>query len=222
MDLLNGVGVFYHGGSNSGDAAAKTIVKTLRSFSNITSIVCSSPEGFLNLIKANPNYFFIGVRSYIDTDTLKKIDGLNQKVFWAPAVFKSTQEDDLRSLLKRFIRWRILVVDDDEDFNNELSDYLRGLGHKVTQAFGGKEAFKLIKDNESNSDKTELLIIDQQLGEDRDWWGSEVIRMVQDRVKSPIKTILMSSEKVVEHTANAFLLKSFGHDAFGDQVQRID
>ena len=83
----------------------------------------------------------------------------------------------------------ILIVDDDKDIVNLLSDILEDEGYTVSPAFNGKEALKLIADN-----KFDLLIIDVMLP---DINGYEICKKVRDDISAPI-IILSAKNKAMD------------------------
>lgn len=92
----------------------------------------------------------------------------------------------------------ILIVEDDEFHTEFLQRELRT--HSImpgqttyTMMSSGREAlFEIIE----NPTKYDFLITDQQLGENRNFWGSEIAQRIRHRVEkaATMRIILMSSE----------------------------
>lgn len=100
----------------------------------------------------------------------------------------------------------ILIVDDDKDIVNLISDILEDESYTVSSAFNGKDALKLIADN-----KFDLLIIDIMLP---DIDGYEICRKIRDDITAPIIILSAKSkamDKVIgfELGADDFITKPF-------------
>ncbi|MBC8059106.1 MAG: response regulator transcription factor [Clostridiaceae bacterium] len=83
----------------------------------------------------------------------------------------------------------ILIVDDDKDIVNLISDILEDEGYTIRSAFNGIDALKLIIDN-----KFDLLIIDLMLP---DINGYEICKKIRDDITAPI-IILSAKNKVMD------------------------
>jgi two-component system, OmpR family, lantibiotic biosynthesis response regulator NisR/SpaR len=100
----------------------------------------------------------------------------------------------------------ILIVDDDKDIVNLISDILGDEGYTLSSAFNGIDALKLIDENEFD-----LLIIDIMLP---DINGYEICKKIRDHIAAPI--IILSAknksmDKVIgfELGADDYITKPF-------------
>lgn len=100
----------------------------------------------------------------------------------------------------------ILIVDDDKDIVNLISDILEDEGYAVRSAFNGIDALKLIATN-----KFDLLIIDIMLP---DINGYEICKKIRDDITAPI-IILSAKNKAMDKVigfelgADDFITKPF-------------
>jgi CheY-like chemotaxis protein len=95
----------------------------------------------------------------------------------------------------------ILLAEDDKSLATMIQKYLEAhtdiIGETtIVWTESGRVARNLIL---GNPDKFNLIITDNQLGEERNFWGKEIIREIRHRGPKNIKIILMSSESVTQY-----------------------
>ncbi len=101
--------------------------------------------------------------------------------------------------------YKILVVEDDEDINNLLKNFLESEGYIVKQAFSGTEAkFYLDED-------IDLFVLDLMLPGQT---GEEIIKMIREKKETPIlvisgKTSVEDKVNVLELGADDYIVKPF-------------
>lgn len=100
---------------------------------------------------------------------------------------------------------KILIVEDDEDINNLLKNFLEEAGYEVVQAFSGTEASFYIKDD------IDIYILDLMLPGKT---GEELISEIRNKFDAPIlvisgKTMLEDKIKVFELGADDYMVKPF-------------
>lgn len=101
--------------------------------------------------------------------------------------------------------YKILVVEDDEDINNLLKNYLEEAGYKVIQAFSGSEARFYIDDN------VDIYILDLMLP---GLTGEEIISKIREKSEAPIlvlsgKTSIEDKVQALELGADDYMTKPF-------------
>ncbi len=113
----------------------------------------------------------------------------------------------------------ILVVDDERDSRQSLSELLSSRGYAVTTALDGHQALTAVEENE-----TDLVILDLNMP---DMTGLSVLREVQRR-KPDLPVITMSAyaskEKKLEllqEGARYFLPKPIDVDVLLEEISRI-
>lgn len=101
--------------------------------------------------------------------------------------------------------YKILVVEDDEDINNLLKNFLESEGYNVKQAFSGTEAKFYLEED------LDLFILDLMLPGKT---GEELISLIREKREVPIlvisgKTSLEDKVKVLELGADDYIVKPF-------------
>lgn len=101
--------------------------------------------------------------------------------------------------------YRILVVEDDEDINNLLKNFLEPEGYTVMQAFSGTEARFYL------DDEIDLFVLDLMLPGQA---GEELIKDIREELDVPIlvisgKTSLEDKVRVLELGADDYIIKPF-------------
>lgn len=101
--------------------------------------------------------------------------------------------------------YKILVVEDDEDINNLLKNFLESEGYNVKQAFSGTEARFYLEED------IDLFILDLMLPGKT---GEELISLIREKREVPIlvisgKTSLEDKVKVLELGADDYIVKPF-------------
>lgn len=101
--------------------------------------------------------------------------------------------------------YKILVVEDDEDINNLLRNFLESEGHTVKQAFSGTEARFYLEED------IDLFILDLMLPGKT---GEELISLIREKRDTPIlvisgKTSIEDKVKVLELGADDYIIKPF-------------
>jgi len=219
MPLLNFVNWDFS--INVSDVLSPIFLKAVLSFPNITTIKCSGAECLMETMKTDAGSLYVSNRDHFTEEQHQEIARLGTNFFWMPEKVTANTEADLMEKLRGYVKWKVLVVDDNQVYADQVADFLRINGHKVKQVYSGREAVRIVKDTWKSQDRIDLLITDQQIGEERAFWGSEIIQRIKDRIHPDIKSILMSSEPVETHSADTFLLKEFALEELRDQVRNI-
>jgi DNA-binding NtrC family response regulator len=100
---------------------------------------------------------------------------------------------------------KILLVDDSRPMLDALSQLLKGQGYEVHTAEDWYVACKLAHENQGYYD---LIVSDNQLGENPQHWGVNLLPILTRKLQNQAKTILISTEPVEDHPADAFVLKT--------------
>lgn len=113
-------------------------------------------------------------------------------------------------------KYRILIVDDDKDIVNLVSDILTDEGYNIDKAYDGNSALRKIK-----IERYDLIILDIMLP---DMDGLEVCRRVRDKVDVPILFLTAknkSIDKVVgfEIGADDYITKPFDDSELASRVK---
>ncbi len=95
----------------------------------------------------------------------------------------------------------ILVIDDHAEMLSAVRAILEGAGYVVHTAEDWYIAGQM-----SNNNTYDLILSDNQLGENRNHWGTNLIPRLK-RHQPQAKTVLMSTDEVLDHPADAFILK---------------
>ncbi len=110
---------------------------------------------------------------------------------------------------------KILLIDDDRDFNESLMEYLEYEGFDVACAFDGKEGLSLV-----HQEKTDLIITDIVMPEAD---GIEFLRTLMDDSQTPsTKIIAMSGGGRIGGGRYLELAKAFGADHVFDKPLDVE
>ncbi len=116
---------------------------------------------------------------------------------------------------------RILLAEDEEELGQIIGGYLKDLGYLVLRATNGKEALKLIKENNIHLILTDMIM-------DKDITGAELVEQALDYNKN-LKYILMSgySQKIlinegyIKNVDIPVLIKPFSKMALAEMLQKV-
>ena len=96
---------------------------------------------------------------------------------------------------------KLLIIDDEIDVLEMASHYFRKRGVEVLTADNGTEAIRIIAD-----DKPDLALLDFNLP---DMTGAEVLKKVQEELKSEVKIIVMTGADEAQIKSEVGNLKVF-------------
>ena len=114
---------------------------------------------------------------------------------------------------------RILVVDDEKDIAEMISDYLQGLGYEVELAYDGREAIKKAKEY-----KPELITLDIMMPE---LDGFKVIEILKDDPETKsipvivcsIKEKIADIERSMDLGAEDYLFKPLDYEKIARKIK---
>jgi len=100
---------------------------------------------------------------------------------------------------------RIILIDDDVDFNESLREYLEYEGFSVTSAYDGREGLKLIYENEPDLIITDIVMPNVE--------GIELLNtLTRQPLSTPVKIIAISGGGRVRGESYLELASSFNVD----------
>jgi DNA-binding response OmpR family regulator len=113
---------------------------------------------------------------------------------------------------------RLLVIDDDNEFCNMLTDYLEPEGFSVTPAFDGSEGLQ-----RASSENYDLIVLDINLP---GMGGFEVLRSIRSQMDTPVLVLTARTEEVdrivgLELGADDYLPKPFNPREFLARARAI-
>ncbi len=113
---------------------------------------------------------------------------------------------------------RLLIVDDDEDTLESLSDVLEVRGYKIETANTGKEAFSKIRKS-----SFDVALIDIKLPDVSGILLLQTFRKNQPTMMNIMITAYSTQETAIDalnHGANAFILKPIDHEKLDKMIKK--
>lgn len=112
----------------------------------------------------------------------------------------------------------VLIVDDDQNINSMLREYLEKAGYKTLSAFDGKEALKLFE-----AEKPDVIVLDLMLPEIE---GTEVCKKIRSSSDVPILMLTALSDEVdkligLEIGADDYITKPFSPREVAARIKTI-
>lgn len=80
---------------------------------------------------------------------------------------------------------KILIVDDEKDFSDSVSDYFKSLGYKVFHTYTGKDALDIL-----NKEKPDVMLCDLKLGGMNSINGDDVLNKLKSASPRTIPIIV--------------------------------
>lgn len=111
---------------------------------------------------------------------------------------------------------KILVIDDHDGWLEALKLYLERHDYQVHTAQDWYIANRLASQNQYD-----LIISDNQMGEDRNHWGVNILPRLKHR-QDNVKTILISLEPVENSPADLFILKELVMEELIPAIGRLN
>jgi len=115
-------------------------------------------------------------------------------------------------------KYKILVVDDEEDILTLVKFRLKSQGYKVLEAMDGAGALKEIKQSSPH-----LLLLDYKLP---DFNGAELVRRIKEEMKLSLPIIIFTASSAFINTIKAlpiddYVLKPFDPQELLGKIQRL-
>jgi DNA-binding response OmpR family regulator len=112
----------------------------------------------------------------------------------------------------------LLIVEDDKNTNEAISEYLKSVGHSVVAAFDGEEALRLFADN-----KIELIVLDIMLPKIT---GLAVLHEIRKRNTVPILMLTAIGDEYTQvlsfdGQADDYMTKPFSMVLLGKRVNAL-
>lgn len=114
--------------------------------------------------------------------------------------------------------FQIMVVEDDKETNEAISEYLRELGYGVLSAFDGEEALELFSEN-----LVDVIILDIMLPKIP---GISVLHMIREKSNTPVLMLTAISDEYTQITSfdekvDDYMTKPFSMVLLGKRVEAL-
>lgn len=112
----------------------------------------------------------------------------------------------------------VLIVDDDEEINNMLSEYLSKMGYRTVSAFDGKSALEMFKNS-----RPDIVILDLMLPEIEGIEVCKKIRAVSDTPVLMLTALADETDKLIglEIGADDYITKPFSPKEIAARIKAI-